>query len=41
LRDVPQLPYVVVYGPKGEEIDTIVGVDIERLDKAIAKGASP
>jgi len=41
LKDVPQLPYVVVFGPKGEKIDTIVGVDIDRLDKAIAKGAPP
>jgi len=41
LKDVPQLPYVVVYGPKGEKLDTIVGVDTARLDKAIAKAAAP
>lgn len=40
LKDVPQLPYVIVYGPDGAKIDTIVGVDLPRLEKAIAK-ASP
>lgn len=40
LKDVPQLPYVIVYGAKGERVDEIVGVDLDRLDKAIAKGAA-
>lgn len=40
LKDIPQLPYVIVYGAKGEKVDEIVGVDLERLDKAIAKGES-
>lgn len=39
LKGVPQLPYVIVYGPKGDKLDTIVGVDLDRLDKAIAKAA--
>lgn len=41
LKDVPQLPYVIVYGPNGDKIDSIVGVDLARLDKAIAKAATP
>jgi thiol-disulfide isomerase/thioredoxin len=41
LKEVPQLPYVIVYGPKGERIDAIVGVDLARLDKAIASAAAP
>jgi hypothetical protein len=39
LKDVPQLPYVIVYGPKGEKVDAITGVDLKRLDRAIAKAA--
>jgi thiol-disulfide isomerase/thioredoxin len=39
LAAIPQLPYVVVYGPKGDKVDEIVGVDLPRLDKAIAKAA--
>lgn len=41
LQTVSQLPYVIVYGPKGDKIDSIVGVDLDRLDKAIAKAAAP
>lgn len=41
LKDVPQLPYVIVYGPAGEKVDEIVGVDLARLEKAIAKVAPP
>lgn len=37
LKDVPQLPYVIVYSSKGEKVDTIVGVDLPRLQKAIDK----
>jgi thiol-disulfide isomerase/thioredoxin len=39
LQDIPQLPYVIVYGATGEKVDVIVGVDLARLDKAIAKGS--
>lgn len=41
LQDVPQLPYVIVYSATGEKVDAIVGVDLDRLDKAIAKGGAP
>ncbi len=41
LQTVSQLPYVIVYGANGEKVDAIVGVDLARLDKAIAKGAAP
>ena len=39
LKEVAQLPYVIVYGPTGEKVDAIVGVDLPRLEKAIAKVA--
>lgn len=39
LKEIPQLPYVIVYGPSGEKIDAIVGVDLPRLQKAIEKAA--
>lgn len=39
LKEVPQLPYVIVYGPKGVRVDAIIGVDLERINKAIAKAA--
>lgn len=41
LREVPQLPYVIVYGPKGDRVDAIVGLDLARLDKALEKAAAP
>ena len=40
LKEVPQLPYVIVYGANGKKVDEIVGVDLRRLDDAIAKGAA-
>ncbi len=41
LKEVPQLPYVIIYGPTGEKVDAIVGVDLPRLEKAIVKAAPP
>lgn len=41
LTEVPQLPYVIVYGPNGDKIDAIVGVDLARLDKALARATAP
>jgi thiol-disulfide isomerase/thioredoxin len=40
LKQVPQLPYVIVYGMDGREIDAISGVDAARLDAAIARGGA-
>lgn len=39
LKGVPQLPYVIVYGKTGQKVDTVSGLDLARLDAAIAKGA--
>ena len=38
LKRVPQLPFVVVYGPDGKLIDKISGLKLERLKNAIQKG---
>lgn len=40
LKDVPQLPYVMVFDREGKEVDAIFGLDIERLERAIEKGGS-
>lgn len=39
LKDVPALPYVVVFGPAGVKVDAISGLDLARLDGAIKKAA--
>lgn len=39
LADVPNLPYVVVYGKNGELVAEISGLDLAGLDRAIAEGA--
>lgn len=39
LNGVPQLPYVIVYGKKGDVVGQIVGLDIQGLDAAIERGA--
>jgi thiol-disulfide isomerase/thioredoxin len=39
LADVPALPYVVVFSPAGERVGTIAGLDLDRLDAAIADAA--
>jgi thiol-disulfide isomerase/thioredoxin len=39
LRGVPSLPYVIVYDKAGRKLDAIAGLDLARLDAAIARGA--
>ena len=39
LKDVPNLPYVVVYGKDDKRVDTVAGLDLPALDRAIAKAA--
>lgn len=39
LKDIAELPYTIVFGRGGQQIDDIVGVDLKRLDEAIAKGS--
>jgi hypothetical protein len=39
LKNVPALPYVLVYGKNGEKVDSIAGLDLARLDAAIGRGA--
>ena len=36
LKDVPSLPYVVVYGKDGKRVASVAGLDLGALDKAIA-----
>ena len=39
LGDVPQLPYLVIYGKNGAVVDRISGADLARLDRALDRGA--
>jgi thiol-disulfide isomerase/thioredoxin len=39
LKNVPQLPYVIVYGTTGAKVKTFAGVDLPGIDAAIAAGA--
>jgi len=39
LQDVPALPYVVVFSPKGEVVATVSGLDLRSLDQAIARAS--
>jgi thiol-disulfide isomerase/thioredoxin len=41
LKSVPALPYVIVFGADGARVGEIAGLDLERVDKAIAKGSKP
>jgi thiol-disulfide isomerase/thioredoxin len=36
VKDVPSLPFVVVYGADGKQVATLTGADLAALDKAIA-----
>ena len=36
LKNIPDLPYVVVYGKNGKRVDAVAGFDLEALDRAIA-----
>lgn len=36
LTDVAGLPYIVVYGKKGKRVAAVEGLDLKKLDKAIA-----
>ena len=40
LKDVPTLPYVVVYGKDGKRLGAIAGFDLSALDKAIAAASA-
>jgi thiol-disulfide isomerase/thioredoxin len=39
LVGVEKLPYVIVFDKRGRKVDAISGVDLERLDAAVEKGA--
>ena len=39
MREVPKLPYVVVYGKDGKRVKEIAGLDLKALDAAIEQGA--
>jgi thiol-disulfide isomerase/thioredoxin len=40
LKNVSDLPYVVVYGRDGKRVEAVAGFDLAALDKAIAKAAA-
>jgi thiol-disulfide isomerase/thioredoxin len=37
MKSVPNLPYLIVYGRDGKQLATISGLDLEKLDAAIAE----
>lgn len=37
LKDIPELPYVIVFDGKGARIEAISGADLPRIDAAIAR----
>ena len=37
LAGVPNLPYVVVYGKDGKRVEAVAGLDLDALDRAIAR----
>ncbi len=39
LKDIPSLPYIVVYGKNGKVVRTVAGLDLAALDKAIAEAS--
>jgi thiol-disulfide isomerase/thioredoxin len=39
LKNVPALPFVIVYGASGAKVQEIAGLDLGRLDAAIAKAS--
>jgi thiol-disulfide isomerase/thioredoxin len=40
LKNIPNLPYVLVYGKNGKRVDAVAGLDLEALDRAIAKASA-
>ena len=38
LKTVKELPYAIVYDKAGNKVDSISGLDLARLDAAIARG---
>jgi thiol-disulfide isomerase/thioredoxin len=41
LKDIPSLPYLVVYGKDGRRVTTVAGLDLKALDRAIARASAP
>jgi thiol-disulfide isomerase/thioredoxin len=39
LKDIPKLPYVIVYSKAGQKVDAISGFSLARLNAAIDRGA--
>ena len=37
LKNVPKLPYVIVYDAQGGKVDEVVGLDLAKLDATIEK----
>lgn len=41
LRNASSLPYVVVYGKRGQRVAAIAGLDLDAIDRAIDKAGAP
>lgn len=41
LKDIPALPYVLVYDKQGRRVAAVAGFDLQALDRAIAKASAP
>jgi hypothetical protein len=39
VKDVPSLPFMVIYGPDGKEFKRLHGANLAALDQAIAEAA--
>lgn len=41
LGDIANLPYLIVFGKDGQRVASVAGLDLDALDKAIAKAGAP
>jgi thiol-disulfide isomerase/thioredoxin len=41
LKSIPSLPYLLVYGKNGQRVEAVAGLDLEALDRAIARASTP
>ncbi len=40
LKNIPNLPYIVVHGKDGRRVDAVAGLDLPALDRAIARAGA-
>ena len=41
LSNIPNLPYLLVYGKNGKRVEAVSGLDLAALDRAIARAVAP